>query len=214
MDDQLLAWRLVSVSFNLLFSVFAACSFIMPSCSFFWYYLPSYWFYCNEWNFSKIVCCICYTDNKKPPHTHTHYRCKAEICFPPPSAVFFYAVAKGCIFQRLSDFNSDAKLGATPRCPLNTQQSQVNLFTFLSEGFQRWNYILLLLSELYYCSSILHFKNKTLILLWGSRPFLLLRPSISGPQASLVEALVGPKFRPPNILKWSSWSSEPNLADT
>lgn len=56
----------------------------------------------------KIICCICYMDNKEN-QTQKHYRCKTDF-FPSP-AVFFYAVAKGCIFQRLSDFNSDAKLG-------------------------------------------------------------------------------------------------------
>lgn len=104
-------------------------------------------------------------------HTHTHTTdVKQRFVSLPLSCIFLRSCKRLYFSTSLSDFNSDAKLGATPRCPLNTKQSQVNLFTFLSEGFQQWNYILLLLSELYYCSSILHFKNKTLILLWGSGP--------------------------------------------
>lgn len=53
-----------------------------------------------------------------------HYRYKAEVFFP---AVFFYAVAKGCIFQFLSNFNSDAKHG--PHLgPLRTQSKFRLLF--------------------------------------------------------------------------------------
>lgn len=55
---------------------------------------------------------LLYGQKKKKQHEKTeqkHYRCKAEVFFPP--AVFFYAVAKGCIFQFLSNLNSDAKLG-------------------------------------------------------------------------------------------------------
>lgn len=89
---------------------------------------------------------------KKKKPEQKHYRCKAEVFFPP--AVFFYAVAKGCIFQFLSNFNSDAKLGPPPQCPPNTKQIQVTLFTFLSRVFKDGTTFSFFLSELYYCSSL------------------------------------------------------------
>lgn len=165
----------------------------MPSCSFFWYYLPSYWFYCNEWNFQNCMLYLLYDD--KENHTQKHYRCKTEIFFPPQ--LYFFTQLQKVVFFNVSRTLTAMQNRATPRCPLNTnKQSQVNLFTFLSEGFQWWNYILLLLSELYYCSSILHFKNKTLILLWRCCPFLVLRRSFCDPRAS--GPLAGPRFQPPN----------------
>lgn len=64
------------------------------------------------------------TKKKNPRKTkQKHYRCKAEVFFPP--AVFFYAVAKGCIFQFLSNFDSDAKLG--PRLSALRTQSKFRL---------------------------------------------------------------------------------------
>lgn len=137
-------------------SVFTLCACSSPSCClFFWYYLPSYWFYCNEWNSFWILCCICYMDKKKKQHEKTeqkHYRCKAEVFFPP--AVFFYAVAKGCIFQFLSNLNSDAKLG--PRLSALWTQSKFRLiFLRFYQRFSKMElHSPLFLSELYYCSSL------------------------------------------------------------
>lgn len=107
----------------------------------------------------QSLCCICYTDKKKllkkTRQSKNTTDVKGEVFFFP--AVFFYAVAKGVVF-----FNVSLWLLTVMQCsgrasaPLWTQkQIQVTLFTFLSKGFQRWNYILLFfLSELYYCSSL------------------------------------------------------------
>lgn len=57
-------------------------------------------------------------------------------------AVFFYAVADGCIFQSLSNFNSDANSGRASVPSEHKANSGYSFYVFI-KGFQRWNYILL-----------------------------------------------------------------------
>lgn len=71
----------------------------------------------------KIVCCICYMDNKEN-HTQKHYRCKAEIFFPP-QLYFFTQLQKVVFFNVSRTFNSDAKLG--PRLGALWTQNKVRL---------------------------------------------------------------------------------------
>lgn len=143
--DLLAWWFYISVNFNLPPSLCSRCVLlhhtILSSCLFFWYYLPSYWFYCNEWN-SKLWCIILdfmlyllYGQKNKTQKTkQKHYRCKSRGFFSP--AVFFYAVAKGCIFQFfLSNFNSDAKLG--PLSALRTQSKFRLLFLRFYQRFSK-----------------------------------------------------------------------------
>lgn len=153
---ETLTFRFLSLS---LFTL-CACSSHHPVVLFFWYYLPSYWFYCNEWN-SKLWCIILDfmlyllygQEKKKKLEKQSKNTTDVKQRFFSP-AVFFYAVAKGCIFQFLSNFNSDAKLWAAPQCPPNTKQIQVTLFTFLSKVFKDGTTFSFFLSELYYCSSL------------------------------------------------------------
>lgn len=135
----LLAWRFVSVSFNLLFCVLAVSS-RHPVCSFDTLYHPTDFTVLNEP--FRLVCCICYTDTKKSHPPNTHYTCQAEASLPLPGCIFLRKSQKVVFFNASRTFNSDAKLGPHLGA-LWTHNSQVNLFTFLSEGFQWWNYILL-----------------------------------------------------------------------
>lgn len=80
--------------------------------------------------------------NKKTRKTkQKHYRCKAEVFFP--QLYFFTLLQKVVFFNFSRTFNSDAKLGPRLSAHRTQKQIQVTLFTFLSKGFQRWNYILL-----------------------------------------------------------------------
>lgn len=53
---------------------------------------------------------------RQKPHTHTHYRCKAEICFPPPQLYFFTQLQKVVFFNVSRTLtamqNSGLRLGA------------------------------------------------------------------------------------------------------
>lgn len=132
-----------------------ACSSHHPVvCSFDTIYHPTDFTVMNETHFGFYAVFVIWTKKKKQ-HEKTeqkHYRCKAEVFFPP--AVFFYAVAKGCIFQFLSNLNSDAKLG--PRLSALWTQSKFRLiFLRFYQRFSKMElHSPLFLSELYYCSSL------------------------------------------------------------
>lgn len=70
---------------------------------------------------------------KRKPHKNTT-DVKAEVFFSP--AVFFYAVAKGCIFQLLWNFDSDAKLGLH-HSALRTQRKFRSLFLRFYQRFSK-----------------------------------------------------------------------------
>ena len=98
-------------------------------------------------------------DNNKK-NLSKHYRWKQRVLFP---AVFFYAVEKVYFSILLTVMQT---LGLTLA---RSEQKQVRfLFLRFYQGFQD-EYSLLFLFQLYYCSFyIIHFTNKTLILLYKS----------------------------------------------
>lgn len=78
---------------------------------------------------------------KEEKKSKTLHRCKSRGF--PPGCIFLrcFFADKGCIFQFLSNINSDAKRRASPQCPPNTD-SGYSFYVFI-KGFQRWDYILL-----------------------------------------------------------------------
>lgn len=142
------------------------CLFITPSCClFFWYYLPSYWFYCNEWNsktmmyrFRFYAVFVIWTKKRKTKQKH--YRCKAEVFFP--SCIFLRCCKRLYFSISLTVMQN---LGRASVPSEHKANSGYSFYVFI-KGFQRWNYILLFSVWIVLLFlSILHFKNKTLILL-------------------------------------------------
>lgn len=168
-------WWFISVNFNLPLSLSlrSRCVLvhhtILLSCLFFWYYLPSYWFYCNEWNsktmmyhFRFYAVFVIWT--KKTQKTkQKHYRCKAEVFFPQ---LYFFTLLQKVVFFNFSRTLTVMQNSGRASVPSEHKANSGYSFYVFIKGFQRWNYILLFsLWIVLLFLSILHFKNKTLILL-------------------------------------------------
>lgn len=173
-----LAWWFISVNVLLprSLSVHAVCLLISPSCCLVCSFdtIPSYWFYCNEWN-SKLWCIILdfmlylLCGQKKQHRKRSKNTTDLKQRFFFPSCIFLRCCKRLYFSISLELLTVMQNLGRASVPSEHRANSGYSFYVFI-KGFQRWNYILLFSVWIVLLFlSILHFKNKTLILLY---PFL------------------------------------------